>query len=267
MILTDQLLSQAAVGIHYNNAGTVDAQWDDLTVFQQAGALTNFGFPTFNAANAIDDNTGTIGWDTDGAVMGARIRITFPTPRDLCGVDLYLTDTCAAIYDIQYSDDTTNWFNAQANQLFPNTGWNVAEFLPAGKHLYWRLYLVNTPGVGGDVGELVVYESAGFAPTVTLTPPSNPAPYFAALQLQGYAPDVVAIGTGEFLGQPGVGKLTLRSYGPSWKVRRRIIRGEFPEEVAPRLPTPEGRYDGENETQFRRDLERWIAGITKRLGN
>ena len=48
-------------------------------------------------------------------------------------------------FDIQYSDDGTNWTTIKENYCFTSSGWREVSWPSVGAHRYWRLYQTNDP--------------------------------------------------------------------------------------------------------------------------
>jgi hypothetical protein len=130
-----------------------------------AGMLSQLGLGSFDAANLIDDDTGTIGFDTETAVEGAYLEIDFGTGGDIWGdlpnigkIRLYLSDANASIWEIQYSDDGINWSIAAKDfGPFASSGWFEKTWDRVGHHQFCRLYLTNDPGTGGTYQEIETY--------------------------------------------------------------------------------------------------------------
>ncbi|NPV90329.1 MAG: RHS repeat protein [Firmicutes bacterium] len=125
-----------------------------------AGTLSPSGITVFNAAQAVDNDITTIGWDTDTSTAGAFIT------ADL-GAGNAKAYTKAAIYasasgyigkyNVQYSDDGSIWQTAATDLVPSSTGWNYKTWANHGAHRYWRLLLTNTPGARAGLSELEFY--------------------------------------------------------------------------------------------------------------
>jgi len=129
-----------------------------------SGMLSHSGMGSFSAANCVDGNTGTVGWNTDTATAGAYVQIDLGASNDKDYVKLRMYTTAAsstAQYKIQYSDNGSSWTDAV---FFTGTtafvpaisGWNYFAWPSVGPHRYWRITLMNTPGAGPDIAEIVL---------------------------------------------------------------------------------------------------------------
>lgn len=125
----------------------------------QAAMLSASGLGQFSAANAID-GTVSEAWDTDAAAPGSYMVIDAGSPIQAVYCMLEMSAAgCQAIYAIEYSDDNSQWHAVTASFSPRFTGWNFAEWTPAGSHRYWRLRLTNLPGIGATVCNVGVYVS------------------------------------------------------------------------------------------------------------
>lgn len=74
--------------------------------------LTHSGLGNFSAANCVDGNTSPsqVGFDTNSAVAGAYLKIDLGVARHISEVRFHMAAAdSAAIWDLEFSDDGTNW--------------------------------------------------------------------------------------------------------------------------------------------------------------
>jgi len=121
-------------------------------------------FNSFSASNAVDDDTDTKAWDTNGNSPGDYLTIDLGAgvEKDFVRCRLYLS---ASGYDgafkIRYSDDGTNWKDTAVTNWTPSdSGWNTISWPWVGPHRYWRLELVTaSSSVHGDFMEMEWYST------------------------------------------------------------------------------------------------------------
>ncbi|MDD5564486.1 MAG: hypothetical protein PHQ91_12315 [Thermoanaerobaculaceae bacterium] len=121
-----------------------------------ATALSNLGLGSFSAANLVDGNIGTVGFETNTAVAGSCLKIDQQVRNEK--VRLYLSAAgYAGIFRVEYSDDDVSYFPASGSWNPNGAGWNEVVLGVRLQHRYWRLYLENTPGPGPTINELELY--------------------------------------------------------------------------------------------------------------
>jgi hypothetical protein len=128
-----------------------------------AAMLTNTGMTGFTAANCVDTDVTTAGFNTGSAVAGANVIIDLGAgnAQEFRRFRCYLSASLwAAILNIDYSDDNSTFTPAATAFLANVAGWNEVELAPNGAHRYWGIFLQNTPGAGAmTVNELEFYKS------------------------------------------------------------------------------------------------------------
>jgi hypothetical protein len=126
------------------------------------------------AANAVDNNTGTI-WGTSTGAVPHWWAYDFGSGQDKDIVELSITSRSSSAgsapgrFELQYSDDNTNW----STQLFchVDTSWPISTtyvFNKDGSDQYWRVY-VTAVGSGDDtaIAELEMFTVSGGADQCT----------------------------------------------------------------------------------------------------
>ncbi|HEV1991380.1 MAG TPA: phage tail protein, partial [Candidatus Dormibacteraeota bacterium] len=128
-----------------------------------AAMLTNSGMTGFTAAQCMDGDVTTAGFNTSSAVTGATLTIDLGAgvTGEFRRFRLYLSASLwLATLNIDYSDNNIAWTTAAAAFAPDIIGWNDVELAPNGGHRYWRIYLTNTPGAGAmTVNEIELYSS------------------------------------------------------------------------------------------------------------
>jgi hypothetical protein len=127
-----------------------------------AAMVTQSGMQNFTAANCVDTDVTTKGWDTGTAVPNAFIDVDLGAgnAQEYRRCRLYASAAgYAGIYDVQYSDNHTTFSAAATAFKADVAGWNEIELAPNGAHRYWRLNLTNTPGAGANMMEFEFYSS------------------------------------------------------------------------------------------------------------
>lgn len=124
-----------------------------------AAMLSQSGLVTFVAAQLVDGGTGSAGFHTDTSVPGAYLKIDLGTAKRVQVLRLYPVTACAALWDIEFSDDNATWFKA-ARGFVASLGaaFNSVSWDARGSHRYWRMLLMNTPGAGPYIMELELRE-------------------------------------------------------------------------------------------------------------
>jgi hypothetical protein len=128
-----------------------------------AAMLTNTGMTGFTAANCVDTDITTAGFNTGSAVAGANVIIDLGAgnAQEFRRFRCYLSASLwAAVLNVDYSDDNSTFTPAATAFLANVAGWNEVELAPNGAHRYWGIFLQNTPGAGAmTVNELEFYKS------------------------------------------------------------------------------------------------------------
>lgn len=122
--------------------------------------LSQSGLTGFTAANIIDGNTATNGWNTDTSSPGAWLKIDLGVGNSKAYVQTRIYASAAAYagnYTIQYSDDDFSWLDAVTGFVPSSSGWNLIAWPNVGGHRYWRFNLTNAPGAGAWLNELEMY--------------------------------------------------------------------------------------------------------------
>lgn len=115
--------------------------------------LTQSNLGTFSMDKATNQNQTDEGWETNTATANnAWLQANFGavgTQKEVLEVRLYSQlANHLGVYDVQYSDDGTNWSVAAANFAPTAQGVNRVRWAQGtfGAHQYWRILLKNTPG-------------------------------------------------------------------------------------------------------------------------
>ena len=125
-----------------------------------ANMLSQSGMAINGYAAIVDGDVSTHGWHTDNASAGAYLQIDLGSAATVLTVSVFGASSYAGIYDIRYSDDGNTWSTA-ASGFNPGNGWRSKSWPSVGAHRYWRLVLVNTPGPGSWLDELMLSTAAG----------------------------------------------------------------------------------------------------------
>lgn len=130
--------------------------------------LSQSGMSAFNPALCLDGNNGSNGWHTDSATAGAYILIDLGAgnEKEYTKLITYTGSQNKGNYNIQYSNDGTNFVNAAIGYVL-GTNENSVSWNYVGAHRYWRLYLTNTPGSGGWANEMSWYTGNVYKPSGT----------------------------------------------------------------------------------------------------
>ncbi len=125
-----------------------------------SGMITQSGLSSFSAAQLVDGNTGTVGWDTNFSVAGAWLQIDLGLGNEKAYVQTRVYASAAGytgIYSIQYYDiSSSTWLDAVTGFAPSASGWNSIAWPSVGPRQYWR-YLLTTPGAGATLNELEMY--------------------------------------------------------------------------------------------------------------
>jgi hypothetical protein len=139
-----------------------------------ASMLSNSGMASFSAANTVDGNVATIGWNADAATAGAFIAIDLGpgNAQEFRRVRIYCAGAGggAQIYNI-IPQDVAGVNLTAAGVIAPNLkGWNEIELAPNGAHRYWVIGLA-VGGTNGNFTEVQFYTSQ--VDTAQLTAAAN----------------------------------------------------------------------------------------------
>lgn len=127
-----------------------------------ASMLTASSLNNFNAANLIDGDVTTTGFDTN-APTGAGSKLTIDlgvgNGQEFRRFRMYANAAGGAWnWNINYSDDNIT-YHAAAPAFFPNVlGWSEVELAPNGAHRYWQISAVAMQ-TGIAVTEIEFYSS------------------------------------------------------------------------------------------------------------
>jgi len=122
--------------------------------------LSQSGLSAFNAAECVDNDTGTNAFHTDSSSPGAWLQVDLGAgnAKEYTKLRLYARNAgLNSTWDIQYSDDGSSWDTAYSGFNPSSSGWNTASWASVGSHRYWRIYLTNTPGTGPWITEMEWY--------------------------------------------------------------------------------------------------------------
>jgi len=167
---TDTLYHQTAVpaaGVLSLSGATISNE-SDITLYplqndDPTSDMLTSTFNNFTAANCIDDNTSTKGWDTNGSEVNSYLQIDLGSGnnKDYVRCKLYLSQSgYDGAFKIQYSDNGTDWTDVVSSWTPSASGWNTKTWDYAGKHRYWRLLLVTaSSSVHGDFMEMEWYST------------------------------------------------------------------------------------------------------------
>jgi hypothetical protein len=185
-----------------------------------AGMLSQSGLISFSAAQSVDNNTATQGWHTDTSVAGSWLQIDLgaANARRIRACRIFVSTAYGGLYDIEFSDNAIDWINAVIGFAPAVAGsWNNIEWTDVGSHRYWRLFLTNTPGSGGSVREVELYES----------PQIDVATYgFTLSEAPGWL-DLPPrqIPSAPIIGRPGAKELATAQENPRRLTLRGTVRG------------------------------------------
>ena len=125
-----------------------------------SGMLSQSGTSSFNATNLVDGDTGTSGFHTDYAGVGAYVKIDFGSgnEKDVTSFRFYVDTPGSTIWSIQHSTDDSTWVDAATGWVTDtSTGsnqWKEKTFTSAGAKRYWRFYKTSSSSGGGYHREL-----------------------------------------------------------------------------------------------------------------
>jgi hypothetical protein len=128
--------------------------------------LAGSGLDAFTAAAAVDGDVGSNAWHTDTAAAGATLTVDLGASgaRAMRRVGVYASaGGYAGVYDVEYSDNGSDWTAALEDVAPSVAGWTRAGWPDVGSHRYWRLRLTNTPGAGPWLNELELEDAVRIA--------------------------------------------------------------------------------------------------------
>lgn len=140
------MLKPEAVAVSTNYTGNITAQMIGATWETPAvGLLSEAGLGTYNAAQLVDGNVLTNGFETNVSPVGSYLRLDYGVgvSKNLSGWRYYADNiNNVSVWNIQYSDDTITWYNAYVGlSMNGAVGWHTATWWPTGGHRYWQSYL------------------------------------------------------------------------------------------------------------------------------
>jgi len=120
-----------------------------------AAMMSSQGVTEFSAANLIDGDMLTKGWNLAGAAVGDWVQFDFGAgnEKNLTRVRIYQdAASYTGTYDVQHSPDGTAWTNASTGWAPTAVGWNERTWAGPGTRRFWRLRVA---GIGtGHVFEI-----------------------------------------------------------------------------------------------------------------
>lgn len=127
--------------------------------------LSQSGLQSFTAATVVDGDLTTNAYYTDTSAAGSYLKVDLgaSNTQDFNKVIMYANSggTVQAVWDIQYSDDNSNWTTAYTgiSQITGSTvtPWVSATWASVGAHRYWRLYKTNAASGGNWTTEVQFY--------------------------------------------------------------------------------------------------------------
>lgn len=143
-----------------NITGT--ATWETPSV----GLLSESGLGTYNGTQLVDGNTGTNGFETNTAPVGAYLRLDYGAGnyKNLVGWRFYAGNvSLTTVWNIQYSDNATDWTTVYTGLSMDGAqDWHTATWESAGWHRYWQSYLAsgNSPNFHTELAVLPNYKAA-----------------------------------------------------------------------------------------------------------
>lgn len=148
--------------INTSYSGTTSNTTSTLNI----GLLSHSGLANWVAAQLIDENPATAGFDTDTSGVGSYMQIDFGSGNatGLTRWYYYIVGTTAgATWDIQFSDNATNWTTVFTGlDCTTSTGWKIATWSDVGSHRYWRSYKTDAAAAGGITHrELSIFTTSG----------------------------------------------------------------------------------------------------------
>ncbi|MDP2218537.1 MAG: hypothetical protein Q8J68_14765 [Methanolobus sp.] len=119
------------------------------------------GFDNFNAANCVDDNVSTKGWDnnTDPANEWLELNAGTGNAVEMVKIVLYINDAeLNAVFDVEYYTGTA-WVKVYTgwNLSGKGLGWVEIGWASVGAKQRWRLLKTNAAQTGGNVMEIEFY--------------------------------------------------------------------------------------------------------------
>jgi len=171
-LITDELATKTGAGYdstakcYYNGGGTA-------AVTLTSGLLsksTNIG--DWNAAQLVDNGTGTTGFTAGSAGTSDYVQLTLGTAKNLVRLDLYVDGSTSAQWYVQYYNGST-WVTAATINMSGGAGWKTISWTGPGAYTQWRIAPVSAPGAGPNYTELKVYEFSTGSVTVTAAQSSS----------------------------------------------------------------------------------------------
>jgi hypothetical protein len=117
------------------------------------------GFFTYNASKLVNGILGTEdGWNVSGSDPGAYITFDLGSAKEIVAILVYANAAGhQGIYNVQYSDNNSDWTNVSSLFSPIDAGWNKVEWSTAGLHRYWKIELTNGPGSDVSISEVEFY--------------------------------------------------------------------------------------------------------------
>lgn len=144
-----------------------------------SGQLTNNGLGNFTAANIVDGDITTKGFDVDSAGSGDSLKIDFGagSETDVIKLRMYMDAAgSTADFSIRYSDDDITYTDADTGFVPSVAGWNHVEWTSVGEHRYWEIQLTNSPGASADIMQIELYNNTiETNPYMVFSDTQNPA--------------------------------------------------------------------------------------------
>jgi len=149
--VTSVIYDDRAVVVTSNNATLHIGQ------FSQSG-LTIGSWPFL-----IDGDTGTASFHVDAAGVGSYLNVDFGSGNAtaLYGWEFYVSGVVTAIWDVQFSDDNSNWTTVKSGyNCAGGAGWKTTTWLNnVNYHRYWRVYKTNAAAGGQNFTEMKLWRT------------------------------------------------------------------------------------------------------------
>jgi hypothetical protein len=125
----------------------------------QLSDIVSDGFMTYNASKLVNGALGIEdGWNVGGSDPGAYISFDLGSSKEIVAILVYANAAGhQGIYNVQYSDNNTDWTNASSLFAPLDAGWNKVEWSTAGSHRYWKIELTNSVGSDISISEVEFY--------------------------------------------------------------------------------------------------------------
>lgn len=133
----------------------------------QGGAKwSQSGLGAFTAANVNDKDRTNTAFNCDASAAGSYLQLDLGAAGDLDfqTVKVWKNGIVNAVFDVQYSDNGTDWTTATSLPTLADTGFvTTVTWRNVGAHRYWRLYKTNAASAGAVVYDVQFRRESRFS--------------------------------------------------------------------------------------------------------